>query len=323
MSDLEDIKSFVEVVETGGFGRAARHLGVSKAIVSKRVARLENKLGTRLLSRTTRSLTLTEAGLEFNDRCRRLLAELDEAFDAVAEHGGLLTGRLRVSTPVSFGRLHATRIFAEMAKQHPKLELDIHYSDSPVDLIAEGYDAAIRIGNLRDSSLVARRIAPIRAVVAASPDYLARHGRPQTPYEIAQHECLIYGAGSSVQEWPFYIGRQWVFIRPRGRVKVSSGEAVLQCAIEGLGLAGMPTFEAADAIQSGKLEAILLDYPMPEFGLYVVRPPGAHVPNRVRVLIDLLVERFGGEPFWDPYHIAHRKLQARAPEAPRPRKTRQ
>ena len=177
MIDLDDLRSLVEVVESGGFNRAARRLGVSKSIVSRRIARLEADLGTRLLSRTTRGISPTEAGLEFKARGERILAELDEAREAVAQQAGVV-GRLRLSAPLSFGVRHVAPVLAEMAQRHPRLELDVSYSDRIVDLIGERFDAAIRIGTLQDSSLVARRIAPVRAVLVASPDYLARHGRP-------------------------------------------------------------------------------------------------------------------------------------------------
>lgn len=305
--DLEDLRSFVEVVESGGFNRAAERLGISKSMVSRRVARMEADLGTRLLGRTTRGINPTEAGLEFKARCDRILAELEEAREAVAQQGGSVTGCLRLSAPLVFGTRYVAPALTEMARRHPRLELDVSFSDRTVDLIGERFDAAVRIGVLKDSSLVARRIAPVRAVLLASPDYLARKGRPGTPGDLAGHECLIY-TGMVQPDWVFLAGKRTISIRPQGRLRSDSGDVILQWALEGLGICMAPTFFVSDAVESGRLEPVLLDYALPEAGLYVVRPPGRYVPGKVRVLIDTLVERFGGEPFWDRclMHTRHR-----------------
>jgi DNA-binding transcriptional LysR family regulator len=298
MPELEDLRSFVEVVESGGLNRAAARLGVSKSILSRRITRLEADLGTRLLSRSTRGISPTEAGLEFKARCDRILADLEEARDAVTQQGQCVRGRLRLSAPMALGVRHLAPVLTNLACLHPALELDVSYTDRVVDLIGERYDAAIRIGALRDSSLVARRIAPVHAVVVASPDYLSRHGRPGTPQDLTAHECLIY-TGTRLPEWHFQSGKRRTSIRPQGRLRSDSGEAILQWAIAGLGIADAPSFLVSDAIESGALEPLLLEYPRPEYGIHVVRPPGAHVPGRVRVLIDTLVDHFGGTPTWD------------------------
>lgn len=306
MSELDDIRSFVAVVETGGFGRAGRSLGLSKSIVSRRVARLEADLGTRLLSRTTRGVSPTEAGSEFKARGERILAELAEAREAAARQSGGVAGRLRLSMPLTFGTRHVAPLLAELARRHPRLELDVEASDRHVDLIGERFDAAIRIGALKDSSLVARRIAPVHGAILASPDYLARRGRPTSPLELAQHDCLIY-TGTATPDWTFRIGKRWVAIRPAGRMRSDSGETLLKWAEQGLGIAMLPTFIVTDAVRAGTVEHLLWEYPMPAAALHVVRPPGAYVPGKVRVLIDLLVERFGGTPYWDPCQMAARE----------------
>jgi DNA-binding transcriptional LysR family regulator len=298
MSELDDLRGFVEVVDSGGFGRAARRLGVSKSIVSRRIARLEADLGTRLLSRTTRGISPTEAGLEFKARSERILAELEEAREAVARQAGDVVGRLRLSAPLSFGVRHVAPVLAELAHRYPRLEMDVSYSDRLVDLIGERFDVAIRIGALQDSSLVARRLAAVRAVVVASPAYLARRGRPHTPADLARHECLIY-SGRTFADWRFRSGKRSLAIRPEGRLRTDSGEAILQWAVAGLGIAKAPSFLVSDVIESGVLEPLLSDYPTPGYGIYVVRPPGSFVSGKVRVLIDALVQRFGGEPDWD------------------------
>jgi DNA-binding transcriptional LysR family regulator len=298
MMDLDDLRSLVEVVETGGFNRAARRLGVSKSIVSRRISRLEADLGTRLLDRTTRGISPTGSGLELKAPAERILAELEEAREAVARQAGEAVGRLRLSVPLSFGVRHVAPVLAELAQRHPRLEMDVSYSDRLVDLIGERFDAAIRIGTLQDSSLVARRIAPVRSVLVASPDYLARTGRPATPADLAGHECLIY-TGRTVAEWQFRAGKRSISIRPQGRLRSDSGDAILQWVIAGLGIADEPSFLVSDEIGKGTLEPLLLDYAAADHGIYVVRPPGAYVPGKVRVLIDTLVEHFGGEPYWD------------------------
>ena len=299
MIELDDLRGFVEVVESGGFNRAAKRLGISRSVVSRRIARLEADLGARLLSRTTRGINPTEAGLEFKMRSERILADLGEAREAIAQQGGEVVGRLRLSVPLSFGVRYVAPILAKLAQRHPRLEMDVSYSDRMVDLIGERFDAAIRVGTLKDSSLVARRIAPVRSVLVASPDYLARNGRPRTPGDLAAHQCLIYTG--RVADWQFQSGKRSISIRPEGRLRSDSGEAILQWAIAGLGITEAPSFMVPDAIASGSLEPLLLDYPIPEYAIYFVRPPGAYVPGKVRVLIDTLVESFTGEPEWERF----------------------
>jgi DNA-binding transcriptional LysR family regulator len=312
MPELDDIRAFVEVAETGGFSRAARRLGVSKSIVSRRLARLEADLGAQLLSRTTRGVSATEAGTEYKARAERILADLDEAHEAVAQQSGDVVGRLRLSVPLSFGTTHLAPVLAELASRHPRLAIEAAYSDRFVDLIAERFDAAIRLGTLKDSSLVARRIAAIRGIVVASPAYLARAGRPEVPDDLTGHACLLYTDAANGVQWRFRAGRRWVAVRPEGRFRADNGEALMHAAIAGLGIAVLPTFLAAAAIERGAIEPLLLDYPLPEGGLYVVRPPGAQVPGKLRVLIDLLLERFGGEPYWDACQMKARREAADA-----------
>jgi DNA-binding transcriptional LysR family regulator len=292
MSDLDDIRAFVEVAETGGFGRAARRLELSKSIVSRRIARLEEALGTRLLSRTTRGIALTEAGYEFKVRGERILLDLEEARDAVAQHRDEVIGRLRLSVPLSFGVRHIAPMLSELVRRHPKLEIEASYSDRFVDLVAERFDAAVRMGELRDSSLIARRIASVRLMVVASPQYLAQNGTPATPSDLVEHQCLIY-MGNGEPEWRFRTGKRWTSVRPRGRLRADSGEAIVQGATAGLGLAMLPTFLVSDLIASGALQPLLQDYATPEHGLFIVRPPGARAASKVRALVDMLVDWFG------------------------------
>jgi DNA-binding transcriptional LysR family regulator len=296
MIDLEDIQAFAEVAEAQSFGRAGQRLGLSKSMVSRRVARLEAELGAQLLSRTTRGVSITEAGAEFKERADRVLAELEAARDDLAQRGEEIVGSLRISAPLSFGMTHLSTVLAELAVRHPKLQVDVSYSDRFVDLIGERYDAAVRIGTLEDSSLVARKIAPIRAALVASPGFLAAHGTPSRPEDLDTLPAVMSGS----EVWRFMDGKRTITVRPEGRFKADNGPAVLAGAAAGLGVAMLPTFLMGPAIDRGEVVPLLLDFPPPPAGLFVVRPPPAtHMPAKVRALSDLMIERFGGEPSWD------------------------
>jgi DNA-binding transcriptional LysR family regulator len=299
MAELDDLRSFVEVAGAGGFRRAASRLGVSKSIVSRRIARLEAELGTLLLSRTTRGVRPTEAGLEFKARAERVLADLDEARDAVMHQDDTrLVGRLRIAAPLGFGVRNVAPMLTDFALRHPELELDVSYSDRIVDLVGEGFDVALRIGALRDSSLVARRIAPVHAAVVASPAYLEKHGTPLSPEDLSRHECLLY-SGATTPEWRFRAGKRWIAVRAQGRLRSDNGQALVNWAIAGLGVAALPAFECGEAVRAGQLTALLTEFPMPETALHVVRPPGPYTSRKVRALIDAAVERFS-DKLWDP-----------------------
>lgn len=299
MSELDDIRAFVEVMDNGGFSRAARRLGISKSIVSRRIARLEDDLGTPLLHRTTRGITPTEAGIAFKVHGERILNELNEAREAMASQRGDIVGRLRLTLPAYFGIRYITPILADMAMTHPKLEIDAVYSDRTIDLIGEGFDAAIRLGVLKDSTLVSRRIASIRAAVLASPDYIATHPPLKTPDDLREHEFLIYSGQRERMPLVFHKSRKHYSITPSGRFHTDSGDALVRAAEMGLGIVAVPMFLAHDSVEAGRLVEVLTDYTMPEIGFYIVRPPGNNVPARLRLLIDMLVERFGKELEWE------------------------
>jgi DNA-binding transcriptional LysR family regulator len=299
--DLDDIRAFAEVAETGGFGRAGQSLGLSKSMVSRRVARLEAELGAQLLSRTTRGVVVTEAGLAFKAHADRVMAELEAAREAVADQDGEVAGLLRVAAPLSFGITHLAPVLAELGARHPRLRIDVDFSDRFVDLIGERFDAAVRMGVLQDSSLIARRIAPIKGVCVASPAYLQRRGTPLTPADLTEHDGLMHGA----ETWPFRDGRREIRVRPQMRFKSDLGQALVEAAVAGLGVALLPTFLAGPRLDTGELVPLLLDYQLPEAGLYVVRPPPAGpITGKVRALTDLLIERFGGTPTWDACYAA-------------------
>ncbi|HET9865555.1 MAG TPA: LysR family transcriptional regulator [Steroidobacteraceae bacterium] len=287
--EIEDIQAFVAVADAGGLTAAAVRLGVSKSIVSRRIARLEKSLQASLLARNTRGATLTEAGASFREHAIRIAAEADAARDALSPDGKV-RGRLRVAAPLSFGPTQFAPVLAELASRHPELELQASYSDQLVDLVTEGFDAAIRLGTLEDSSLVARRIASFGGRLVASPAYLAKHGTPRTLEDLRAHSAI----NRINDEWPLVHAGRTITVRPSARFTADNGEALVPAALAGLGIALLPDFLIADHLASGALAAVLPDYPMPEAGVYVVRPPGGSASCKVRALIDIMVEKFGG-----------------------------
>ena len=309
--DLMDVLAFVRVVETGGFARAGERMGISKSIVSRRVARLEDQLGARLLTRTAQGANPTEVGRAYFARAANVLAELEAAQEVVAEAVTQVAGPIRITAPISLGIQHLAPALSEFAKLHPKVELDISFDDRTVDLIGGGFDVAVRIGQLRDSSLVARKIAPIRAVAVASPAYLDARGRPKHPHDLKAHDYLVYANVSMAEQLRFRTDKGWESARGQVRLRADSGEMLRAAAIAGLGILVVPSFIAAPAIERGELEVILSDYALhDDIALHAVMPPGRAITARVRALVDFLVERFGPEPVWDPCFIAQKGANA-------------
>jgi DNA-binding transcriptional LysR family regulator len=286
--DVEDLRTFVEVADAGGVSSAARRLGVSKSIVSRRLFRLEAELGVQLLARTTRGAALTEAGVTFRDHAARVSAEIDVAREAILPAGDL-RGRLRIAAPLTFGPTHFAPVFAELAQRHPLLHVHASYSDLFVDLVGEGFDCAVRVGNLSDSNLIARRIAPIHGKLVASPDYIKKHGAPKTPDELLTHQSLMQGT----ETWRFIDGAKTISVHPQGRFKADNGTALAAAAVAGLGVAALPDFLIEDYLASGALVSLMSRFPLTEGGIFVVRPPGQHPTRKVRVLTELLIEHFG------------------------------
>lgn len=283
--EIDDLETFVEVADAGGVSPAARRLGVSKSIVSRRLFRLEAELGVQLLIRTTRGAALTEAGATFRDHAARVCAEIETAREMIVPAGDL-RGRLRVAAPLSFGPTHFAPVLAEMARRHPQLHIHTCYTDRFVDLISEGYDCAIRVGYIQDSNLIARRIGPIYGKLVASPGYIAAHGSPATPDDIVAHEALMQGT----EAWQFMDGDKIVMVRPQGRFKADNGTALIAAAVAGLGIAWLPDGLTHDHLASGTLVPVMTDYPPPPAGAYVVRPPGQHPARKIRVLTEMLIE---------------------------------
>lgn len=295
-TDLIDVLGFVRVAETGSFARAAERMGLSKPSLSRRVARLERQLGARLLTRTARGAAPTEIGKAYYALASAVLADLEAARETVAEAVTQVAGPIRLTAPLSFGVAHLAPVLAEFALEHPKVALDVEFEDRTVDLDAGGYDLAVRIGSLADSALIARRIAPVRKVLIASSAYLDAQGRPERPADLAGHAALIYNQES----WRFRVADKWETARPIPALRANNGEMLRAAAVAGLGLAILPSFIAAPAIESGAVEVLLHDYPLEEGALHAVMPPGRATTARVRALVDFLVARFGPEPAWDP-----------------------
>lgn len=289
--DIEDLQTFVVVADAGGVSAAARRLGVSKSIVSRRLFRVEADLGVQLLARTTRGAALTEAGITFRDHAARASAEIDRAREAIFPTGEL-RGRLRVAMPLTFGATHFAPVLAEMARLHPNLHIHTSYSDRFVDLIAEGFDCAIRGAYLQDSNLIAKRVGPIHGKLVASPDYIKAHASPETPDELVTHQALMQGT----EAWQFMDGGKIVTVQPQGRFKADSATALAAAAAAGLGIAWLPDCITHEHVASGALVPIMTRYPVPPGAAYVVRPPGQHPTRKVRVLTEMLIEYFKRNP---------------------------
>lgn len=286
--DIEELRTFVEVADAGGVTSAARRLGVSKSIVSRRLARLEADLGIQLLARTTRGAALTEAGVIFRDHAARVCTEIDIARETILP-AGELRGRLRIAAPLSFGPTHFAPVLATMAQRHPQLQIQASYTDRFVDLIAEGFDCAIRVGHLTDSTLLARRVGWTTAKYVASPDYIETHGAPETPEEFVTHEVVMQGT----ETWMAMDGDKVIPMKPQGRFKADNAAALVAAALAGIGLAGLPEELIGDHLASGALVPVMLRYPCPDLGIYVLRPPGQHPARKVRVLTEMLIECYG------------------------------
>lgn len=291
---------FVNVVESGSFTGAARTLNLSKSAVSKTVSRLEESLGARLLNRTTRKLSLTEAGRAYYEGCRRMLNEAETASQAVHRLNDVPRGTLRVNLPMSFGTLQVAPLLPAFLQRYPEIDLDAAFDDRPVDLVEEGYDLAIRIGILSDSSLIARRLAPNRRILCAAPSYIEEQGAPQSPEALAAHFCLLYSYQASGDHWRLLGPDGERQVQVSGRLRLNNGEAICAAAVAGLGIAYLPTFIAGSDLRAGRLVPVLPDWMDDGLGaVHAVYPASRHLSPKVRVFIDYLTEHFGKEPSWD------------------------
>jgi DNA-binding transcriptional LysR family regulator len=300
MDKFAHMQIFVGIVEAGSISGAAERLGLAKSVVSRRLAELEARLGASLIQRTTRRLNLTDSGRAYYARCVAILSDLDEAESAVSQAHGSLKGGLRVALPLSFGLLHLAPLIQEFMTRHPEVRFDLDFNDRQIDLMQEGFDLAIRIATLEDSSLIARRLAPIRHILCASPGYLAQHGTPGTAADLARHVCLAYSNVRDPGLWT-YRGPDGLpgSVRVPVRLASSSGEFLMRAAIADEGLLLLPTFYVHEVLLSGQLVTVLADHHWPELSAYAVYPPTRHLSSRVRAFIDFLAERLAGEPYWD------------------------
>lgn len=298
MDKLKALETFVAVAQRGSLAAAARAEGVVPAIIGRRLDALEEHLGVKLLVRTTRRLTLTPEGSAFLEDCQRLLAELAQAEANVSAGGSAVRGHLRVTAPAGFGRRRIAPLVPRFRQLHPDVTVSLNLSDRLVDLVAEGYDCAVRVGDLPDSSLVSVRLADNRRRVVAAPDYLRRRGIPRTPHELLQHDCLILSSeASQTRGWAFTVpgedGRRRVMhVRPRGPLDCTDGQVLYEWCLAGLGLAWRSTWEVQADLDAGRLVSVLDDYAAPPNGVYAVFPSARHLPRRVRAWVEFLKEAF-------------------------------
>ena len=300
MDRFEGLNAFVRVVEAGSITGAAERLGVAKSAVSRRLAELEERLGTQLMRRTTRKLSLTDSGWAFYERAVRILSDLEEAETSVSQAQGALRGRLRVAAPLSFGLMHLGPAITEFAARHGEVTFDLDFNDREVDLLKEGFDLAVRIGELGDSSLIARRLAPVRLIPCASPAYLDANGAPRSPAELGAHRCLLYAYSREPRVWRYRTpAGEKGSVKVEARLQANNGDFLCQAAVAGEGVVLTPSFIAYREIELGRLVPVLQDVNWPEVAAYAVYPQTRHLSRRVRAFVDFLVERFAGVPYWD------------------------
>lgn len=299
---LHEMTIFSRVVASGSLSAAAREVGLSPAMVSRRLAALEARLGVRLVNRTTRSLSLTEEGAAYHEACARILAEIDEANGLASAGRAEPRGVLKVTMPASFGHKHVAPLIPSFAARYPKVQLALRLSDRRINLIEEGFDVAIRIEELADSSLAARKLAPNRRVVCASPAYLRRHGTPRTPADLARHDCLV-------ANWEQGFAMTWDYkgpdgrpgaVRVAGRYACDNWEVLREWALAGLGVALKSTWDVRAHLEDGSLVPLFPGYTFDtDVAIYAVYPHRRYLPAKTRVFIDFLVDSFGPEPYWD------------------------
>jgi DNA-binding transcriptional LysR family regulator len=291
LPDFEGLAIFAKVVETRSFAGAAVALKLSKATVSKAVKRIEARLGARLINRTSRQFALTDAGRQLAGRAAHILAEGEAVEDAALAQTTVPRGLVRLAAPMSFGILHVAPLLPEFLASFSEISIDLHLSDAMVDLIGDGFDAAIRIAVLPDSSFVARRLCEMPRYLVGSPAYLNRYGRPRHPLHLAQHRCIGYSHTIAPDTWRFTKDGKSASVRPSGPLRVNNGDAMMPALIGGTGLGILPEFILRDALAAGRLERLLPDWSLPLGGVYWVTPPGGPRPKRVEVLAAFLVEK--------------------------------
>ncbi|MDP3135125.1 MAG: LysR family transcriptional regulator [Burkholderiaceae bacterium] len=303
MDKLKQLESFVSVASRGSLTAAARAEGVAPAIMGRRLDALEERLGVKLLVRTTRRIALTHEGSAFLEDCQRLLTDLADAEASVSAGGVKASGHLRITAPAGFGRRHVAPLVPQFRSQHKDVTISLNLSDRVVDLAGEGFDCAVRVGDLPDSSLVSVRLADNRRLCVASVDYVARHGRPRHPSELAKFDCLTLSSDASqTRGWAFRVpqgeGHEVIHFKPGGPLDCSDGQVLHDWCLAGLGIAWRSTWEVEDGVAAGRLLPLLEEFAAPPNGIYAVFPQRKHLPLRVRLWIDFLKHNYGRAEFW-------------------------
>jgi DNA-binding transcriptional LysR family regulator len=294
---LDEINAFAAVADARSFTQGARRLGVSAAQVSKLVARLENRLGARLLNRTTRDVSLTDTGRAYLERARQLLEDFQALESSVSEQGGP-RGLIRISTPVTFGAMELTDALLAFAQAYPEVSIDVSSSDRMVNLVEDGFDVAVRVGQLGDSSLVARKLAAVRLLTCAAPAYLQRAGTPDRPEDLVGHEAIIDSNLADATAWRFKAEGRLREVRVQGRLRFSGANACIAAARAGFGVVRSPAFAAAEDLRAGRLRALLCSFEPEPIHIHAVYPHARHLAPKVRAFVDFLAARFAGEPEW-------------------------
>ena len=300
MESLSDVAVFVQVVRDGSFTKAADRLELSRSVVSKYVTRLEERLGARLLNRTTRRLSLTAAGRVFYERSRRGLEEIEEAETEVSRLQGKARGLLRVNSPMSFGILHIAPLLPEFLAENPEVSVDMNLDDRKVDVIEEGFDVSIRITDLPDSSLIARRLGPCRHAIVAAPAYLEKHGVPRVPDDLRDHNIIAYQYQESATDWHFLTeDKEQITVPVSGSIQMNNSLALREALLGGIGITRTPTFVVGEDIAAGKLVSLLPNYQTLEVSIYLVYPQRRHLSPKVRAFVDFVAARVSSDPYWD------------------------
>ena len=297
MDRIETMRAFIAVAQEGSFTAAGRRLGLSTRLISKYVARLEDRLATQLVNRTTRSVALSEVGTAYLERCRPIVEQIDELEALVQDRQSSLAGPIRITAPTGFGSQDLTRALAPFVEAHPNVEIDLRLSDHRVALVEEGFDLAVRIGLLRDSTLIARKLADMPLLVCAAPSYLEAHGRPNDPKALATHNCLIDENPVDATSWRFRKAARDFVVKVAGNFSANSPAAITNMAVAGLGIARCPHYAVASALEDGSLERLFPDFEPEGFVLYALYPPNRHLTARVRAVIDHLARHFQ-RPRW-------------------------
>jgi DNA-binding transcriptional LysR family regulator len=301
MDKLEAMNAFVKVVSLGSYAEAGRALGLTRSAVSKAVMELEHLLGSRLLNRTTRRVGPTEAGLAYYERCAGIIALVEETEMQVSRLHDEPKGVLKVNAPMSFGTLYLGPAIAEFMKAYPELKIELTLTDRFIDPIEEGVDVTIRIAELADSSLIARKLARARRVLIAAPSYVAKRGEPADPDELVQHQCLAYGHTTTLQRWHLNRNGETIAFPVNAVLCSNNGDVLKSAAVAGRGIALLPTFIVGPDIRAGRLQTVLERFSPPDLGIHALYTPNRYLAAKTRVFIDFLAERFGDKPDWDQF----------------------